>query len=331
LFPEWRVPERNPILPAALAVLAAMLMLQLPALERAEARRTAALQDLLQQQADAAAGEIQQEFHAPVGRVLSALDHSSLCAGRTDQAVEEFVGGLNRFPHLERFFLWLDSAGTTGRPALHSVERGHGTQTRYTTARRDPGSSANFSRFVRTLADEYALSPQPYVATERNVERRRYHIVIRLFRDARAPERCFALAGFLVDREALRAPLLQRLVAHRHDRVVPVGSIVGEFNLRVVDETSQALLGSFDPHQVAEARASFPLRFYPAHDSDSPVADDIPARKWTALVSTKRPRATRAAPAGEAQPPWRSVASIGLVATAVGLLVHNRSRFGRRH
>jgi signal transduction histidine kinase len=319
----------DPLLFVVLALFAAAVLvvhLQHQALLDGQRQRGVILRTMAEHHAEAAAREIQRTLEAPLFDTLSAVNHPLLRAGRHDLVAARYADGLQEYPQVDRFFLWIDSDDSGARGDILFFDRSSSERPSTGHLPRGFYRDTLMSSAIRSLAEEHAGAQRIYLASERTVAGRTYDIVVRLFWVDAGREEYFALLGFVVDHEAARSRMFEELYALRLGRLLAAGTGGPAFALQVLDQDHRVAFGAGDADHGLSARAEFPLRFYPRDVIEGRLASETPVRTWQVQV----------APVPEARHPlfasvtadgyWRSAGPVLLIVIALGLMVQSRRR-----
>ncbi len=324
-----RLRKSDPLLFVVAALLVAAVLvvyLQDRALRALHHQRGVILQSIAERSATAVAREIQHTLESPVFETLSAVNHPLLREGRLDLVAAHYADGLDRYPQVERFFLWTDGTNANAPGEVLFFDRSH----------RQPGPGPALAGFYRdtptgravhALAETHADAQRIYAAIEHTVGERRYHILIRLFWVDARRDRFFALLGFLIDLDSTRTTLFPSLYAQRLHRLTESASGSPSFSLQVLDETGQVVFGPPNDAPALAARAQFPLRFYPGDAIDGRLAVGTPVRTWTVQVAPEvvAEASLMASLLGEH---WVAGLPVLLIIVALGVIVQSRRRAG---
>jgi signal transduction histidine kinase len=319
--------KSDPLLFVVAALLAAAVLvvyLQDQALRTLRQQRGVILQSMAERHATAAAETIQRTLEAPLFDTLSAVNHPLLADGRLDLVAAHYAAGLERFPQVDRFFLWTDQTNARAPGEALIFDRAH-TVPRGAPAEAGFYRDQSLGRAIYRLAGQHAGSQRIYAAVEETLEGRPHHVVFRLFWVDARRDRHFALLGYLVDLEAVRTRLFRNL--YDRDLSASIASAGGspDFSLQVLDEQNRVVFGAAEPAPPLAGRASFPLRFYPGDDIDGRLAAETPLRLWTVQVAPTREAATPAVSAllgGY----WLAGLPVLLIVIALGFMMQSRRR-----
>lgn len=319
--------KSDPLLFVVVALLAAAVLvvyLQDQALRTLHQQRGVILQSIAERNATAVAREIQHTLENPVFETLSAVNHPLLREGRLDLVAAHYADGLDRYPQVERFFLWTDGTNANAPGEVLFFDRAH----------RRPGGGPALAGFYRdtatgrsvhALAEAHADAQRIYAAVEQTLGGRRYHILIRLFWVDARRDRFFALLGFLIDLESARTTLFPSLYEQRLRPLIESANGSPSFSLQVLDEAGHVVFGPLDTSPPLAARAQFPLRFYPGDAIDGRLAIETPVRTWTVQV----------APTGEDEGSllasllsdhWITGLPVLLIIVALGVILQSKRR-----
>lgn len=319
--------KSDPLLFVVATLLAAAVLvvyLQDQALRTLGQQRGLILQSMAERHAKVVAQNIQRMLEAPLFETLSAVNHPLLRDGHLDLVAAHYAADLERFPQIDRFFLWTDQTNVQMPDEALFFDRVHPAP---------PGSPvvAGFhreqplGRAIHTLAGRHAKSQLVFAAIEETLGGRAYHILLRIFWVDARRDRYFAVLGYLIDLEAVRSGLFADLY-QRHLRTL-IASEAGApgFSLQILDEHDGVVFGDANAAPPLAARASFPLRFYPGDIIEGRFAAITPDRFWNVQVAPLREAIT---------PPvmarlgayWLAGLPVFLIVIAVGFMVQSRRR-----
>lgn len=319
--------KSDPLLFVVAALLGAAVLvvyLQDHALRALQQQRGVILQTIAERNANAAAREIQRTLQAPVFETLTAVNHPLLREGRLDLVAAHYADGLDRYPQIDRFFLWTDATDAQAPGEVLFFDRSH-ARPRGGPALAGFFRDAPTGRAVHGLAVAHADAQRVYAAVEQAVGDRRYHILIRLFWvDARRSQ-FFALLGFLVDLETTRTTLFPSLYDQRLRGLTESTAGSPGFTLQVMDEASHVVFGPLDPSPPLAARAEFPLRFYPGDDIEGLLATETPLRVWSVQVAPRMEAGTSIV-STLLDGHWLTGLPVLLIFVALGVMVQSKRR-----
>jgi signal transduction histidine kinase len=310
---------------AALLVAAVLVVyLQDQALRTLHQQRGVILQAIAERNANAAAREIQHTLEAPVFETLSAVNHPLLREGRLDLVAAHYADGLDRYPQVERFFLWTDGTDADAPREVLFFDRSH-SRPRGGPALAGFYRDTAVGRAVHALAETHADAQRIYAAVEQTLGGRRYHILIRLFWVDARRDQFFALLGFLIDLEATRTTLFPSLYQQRLRGMTESAAGSPGFSLQVLDEANRVVFGPLNPTPPLAARAEFPLRFYPGDAIDGRLAIETPVRMWNVQVAPKMEEETPLM-ASLLDGYWLTGLPVLLIIVALGVIVQSKRR-----
>src|SRR5919109_2275597 len=198
---------------ATLGAAGLVLFLQHRAISALQSQTDVILGQISEQTAADVATELHRMLDGPVFDTLTAVNHPELRAGRLDLVAQQYERGLKTYPHVDRFFVWLDPEGQSEPPEVLFYSRPStplraGPSTPLTASNgfsRDPV----LGRAILDLAKQHGPTQQIYVAAEGLGADRRQQVLLRVFwNDARRVD-YFAVLGFVIDAATTR----QRLFA----------------------------------------------------------------------------------------------------------------------
>lgn len=255
--------------------------------------------------------EIRATLEGPVLDTLWSIGGSYgklrtlLQAGRVDLLEQQYAEGLEKYPQVERFFLWTagsDGVAPTGDvlfyggPAQHGSSNVHVTIPVHKAPERNARTSIdnmnldNFyrdpalGRVVADVAQQHMESRPIYVAAEGRVGTTTYAIFIRRLWSNAQYDPYFALCGFVVNLDTVRATLFQNLYRMRLGAILQPGEGSPLLAMRVLDDTGHQVFGPSRPLSTTAVSMPFALRFYPEH-ARTRMASTMPVPIWTLNVS----------------------------------------------
>lgn len=324
-----RLGGKDPIVFMSLALLCATVLviyLQQRAL-RALDRQTALItRKIAEEKAGHVLQSLQRTVDGPVYNTLASVKHPHLVDGRLDLVVPKFVAGLNEYPHVHRFFVWLrpdddddpDRVLFLGREA---VERAGGVGV-VGALRPDPATG----EVIRRTAHEYAKQQLIYGAYRMGVGAAESDVFLRIFYTDAARTSFFAVLGFTVELESTRRSLFPALVERELGATLASAGEAPAFSLRIHDEHGRLVYGPTGPLEANSVQRSFPLLFYPAENILPRMAASVPGRPWRLTITP----ISDALPLVSAYTRWQSNALLGLsvlmIFVALGFAVQARAR-----
>jgi signal transduction histidine kinase len=327
-----RLRRPDPVIFVIVALLCAAVLvvyLQHRALAALDRQTTVILQKVAEQTAERAALEIRRTFDGPVFDTLAGVNHPLLVAERLDLVAQAYRTGLERYPQLERFFVWTEG---TNRLVPEEVLFYGGPQASG-AGRALPGALSPFyrepdlGRRVRAAATRHAGAQRIYAAISERVGAAPCEVFLRLFYVDASRERIFAVLGFVVNLDAAHTRLFPEIHRRQLAKLLDPGDGSPPFEMRVVDEAGRAVYGpASDPHPVS-AQSTIALQFYPVDDIRTRMAAAPAPRQWTLVVSPRAQNVPAVTASTRAQGYWLSGLSVllMLVALAFALQSHQRS------
>ena len=267
---------------ATLCAAGLVLFLQHRAISALQSQTNVILGQISEQTAGDIATELHRVLDGPVFDTLTAVNHPELRAGRLDLVAQQYERGLESYPHVDRFFVWLDDAGESapedvlffGRSASTAHLAGGGFHS-------DPA----LGKALLDLARQHAPAQQIYVAAEGLGHDRRQQALLRLFwSDARRVD-YFAVQGFVIDAASARARLFDGLSAPAGQLQALLARRGGDIplQLRVRDEQGTVIYGDAEATGPV-GKLRFPMLFYPP-EIHSRLSAHLEPRMWTIEVN----------------------------------------------
>lgn len=332
-FSVGQPPRPAPLVIVVAALLTAAVLvvyLQHRALMTLDRQTGVILQKAAEQTAAAAAAEIRQVFEAPVFETLTAVNHPELRTGRLDLVTLQYAKGLAEYPQVQRFFVWTAETDRTvprevifyGRERSRAADASGGGAAGAPGFARDP----RLGRAIYAMAERYAPAQRIYAAVEHRDGDRVYHVFVRLFWEDARRDRYFAVLGFLVDLSEVRRRVFAELYRTRLRRLFEPDDGSPRFEMRVVDEAGRLVFAPRGPVPAIAARADFVLQFYPIDDIGSRMAAQVPARRWTVVVSPAPRDGSAAFASAATQGYWLSGLSVLLMLVALAFARQGQRR-----
>ncbi len=298
-----------------------VLFFQHRALTTLDSQTRVILRQISEQTAADVALEVHRAIDGPVFDTLTGVNHPELRAGRLDLVANEFAGGLQAYPQVDRFFLW--TSQTEARVPGEALFLGRDADPS-TLVDAAPGvrfaRDAALGRAIMELARRHAPEQHIYVASE-GVGPARRQALLRLFwTDARRVE-YFAVLGYVVDPAVSSRALFAAL------RDGSVGSLLQRrggdvpLSLRVLDDRGAVVFGDAAP-RAEVATVPMPMQFYPVDRIDSRLSSGVPASRWQLEISAS----PTGGMAGISRGYWPTVLSVVLMLVALGLTVQANRR-----
>ncbi|MGE0361743.1 MAG: sensor histidine kinase [Vicinamibacterales bacterium] len=308
---DWRP---QPLVLAIVATIGAAVLvfyLQQRAMTALQSQNEVIVRQLAEQTAADIAVELRRTLDGPIFDTLAAVNHPELRAGRLDLVAQQFARGLQAYPHVDRFFTWRAPEA----PGADADVLFYGRSGEFV---RDP----ELGRAVLALARQHAPTQQIYVAAE-GIGPDPREVFLRLFWTDAQRDEYFAVLGFVIEPVSMRERLFAGPQGRLFDSVLMRRGGDVPLQLRITDETGAVVYGRLPP-DVAPARLTFPMLFYPAEDIRSRLAAGVAARPWTIEVAAPA-FAIEFAGAGQRYWPLGLSMLLMLMALALTVQAHRRS------
>jgi signal transduction histidine kinase len=275
---------------ATLCAAGLVLFLQHRAISALQSQTNVILGQISEQTAGDIATELHRVLDGPVFDTLTAVNHPELRAGRLDLVAQQYERGLKSYPHVDRFFVWLDDAGESAPEDVLFFGRSASTaqRARPSTSLRASGgfhSDPALGQALLDLARQHAPAQQIYVAAEGLGQDGRQQALLRLFwSDARRVD-YFAVQGFVIDAASARARLFDGLSAPAGQLQALLARRGGDIplQLRVRDERGAVIYGDAEATGPV-GKLRFPMLFYPP-EIHSRLSAHLEPRMWTIEVN----------------------------------------------
>ncbi len=270
----------DPVIFVIVALLCAaglVVYLQHRAMQAFDRQTGLILQKVAQQTLTTAMQEIRRTFDGPVYDTLASVNHPYLVANRFDIVEREFDEGLETYPQVERFFVWRGVQELAHEDDVFFYDR-QDRQPAVGDTDADPLAAFTtdpaLARIVLKTARRHAKSQQIYAAVDEVVNGTPYEIFVRLFYTDASRKRYFALLGFVVNLETVRAHLFPALVSRQLASLLDTADGSPPFDLRVFDDHGTLVFGPSAPPPPSSAEATMSLKFYPVDNIRSRLAHD---------------------------------------------------------
>jgi len=308
-LPAFRRPHLA--ITATLIAAALVLYLQHRAISTLQSQTGVILRQMSEQTASDIAQRVRRTLEGPIFDTLTAVNHPDLRAGRLDLVARQYAEGLREYPHVDRFFAW-------------HTERDGAAPDKVLFYGRDGGFKPDpeFGKVIIALARQHAPTQHIYVAVENVGPERRHQLFLRLFWSDASRVDYFAVLGFVVDPEQVRARLFDALYDAQLARVLRQRGGDVPLQLQVIDDQGVRVYGP-EQSQALTGQARFSMLFYPADEIETRLAVGVPARRWTIRVSAASPGGGLT---GIGQTYWPTVLSVLLMLVAVAYTVQANRR-----
>jgi signal transduction histidine kinase len=312
------------VVAALLGAAALVVYLQHRALRALDHQATLFMQKVAQQALGEVSAEIRVTFDGPVFDVLTAVNHPHLVANRLDLVEREYCRGLDAYPQVERFFVWRGTEESADASEVLFYSRRASGSPNGESRRFEPDPA--MGQAVLASARRHARSQRIYALTGHSVGGAPYEIFVRIFYTDATRERFFAVLGFAVSLETVRASLFQQLEAGRLRPLLHPQDGTPQFEMAVVDESGRSLFGPPVPHPGVSASAPLAVRFYPEADIRSRMTSEVPGRTWTLHVIPHDPQAPALLASTRMQSYWLSGLPVLLILMALAFALQVRQR-----
>jgi signal transduction histidine kinase len=310
---------------ALLCAAALVVYLQQRAIRALDRQTTLIVQKVAEQTASEVLQNIRRTFDGPVFDTLASIKHPYLVEQRLDLVAPRFASGLAEYPHIDRFFVWLDAPPRSDHTEVLFLSRATTPATAgdpQGAFTRDPATAQLITETARRHAKEQMI----YGAFRARTASGESDIFLRIFYTDAARTRFFAVLGFVVNLESVRRDFFPAL-AERGMRDLLKSSPGGlAFDLSIHDEHGVLVYGSGSGGTGVSLARSVPLVFYPAEDIQPLMAANVPSRAWTLTVTQQE----TSAPGFATQTRWQryglSGLSVLLICVALGFALQARAR-----
>lgn len=312
----------DPVLLVALALLCAAVLViyfQRRALSTLDRQTSVILQTISEQTAEDVTEEIRAAIEGPAYDTLRANTLPDLYAGRLDLLLKSFGESLDRYPHVERLFVWNKDteARVPGEVLFFSSNEKH-NQDPWQALQRDP----QLGPLIFKGARELARQKLNYAAIEHRVGADTYDILLRhLWLDAERQD-YFMVTGFVVNVEQTATRLLPTLYQSRLAQRLHQTNGTPRLELQVRDSRERLIYSSGDVMAGIGASQVLALELYPRRIRPQ-LAGGFAASTWTVHVG---PSATAGSTLVQAQNYWLPGLSILLMLVAFMVAVRGQKR-----
>ena len=233
-----------------------------------------------------------------------------------NRVATELRQGLQRFPYIDRFFLWTDELPNHLADQVIFFRR---TDTRgsepFSTPRSYVHEGVSASREGREVfaATREINAKQSYVLIERDIDGADYQLVWRSFwQDWRASKGIYALVGYMVSLDRASDTIFPYLEATVLASALNPNPTLSRFELIVQDEQGAVVHG--DGRLLKYSCASVPLdfRFFPEPAFGRYLLTPLPPRMWTLTLSASSESSSQALTGL-----WPSVVAVLLILISV--------------
>lgn len=295
---HW-VPHRVLLIGATIALIAAALLvmyLQHQSAEQHRAQTAVIVKQVCEQSAAVVTAHLRKRFAGAVFDTIEGIGHPELLGYDLPRVARFFGQGLERYPYVDRFFMWSDSMPTALRDEVlfYRPPGSDGPESIRIAGSDGRSMGALYSKpglggTILTLAQNLAPVRYPFVVIEETVDGVPYQILIHyLWRDGRQQE-YFALLGYTVDLERLRRDLFGRALQSELPHVLNPDPLSPRLALTVHDERGQHIYGPEVADGAPFASSSVDMLFFPSDTLRPWLGAQPERRQWVLTVSAAAP------------------------------------------
>lgn len=301
-----------------------VLYFQYDALTALREQRRVILQQVSQQAATEVARQLRAALNGPVIDTINAFDPPELLETGLDGLGAHFATGLERYPQVDRFMVWLSptESGALGQVLFY------GRDSPFSSDPAAPATNAHgfftdprLGKDILDLIEKYVPAKKINVVSESVGPDKSSNVFLRLYFADSSRVDCFAALGYIVKPEMLREPLIATVRRQRVDALLRERGGDTPMQLRITDEQGRVVSG---PAAAAPDAGSvdFPMLFYPPVGS-SQHASVVAPKPWKIEVSAQPDESGLAAMILGYWPP---VTSVVLMLVALGLTLKAQRR-----
>ncbi len=294
----WRA-HRVLLLGATVALISAALLvmyLQRESAAQHRAQTEIIVKQVCEQSAAVVTEHLRKRFSGAVLDTIEGIGHPELLGYDLPRVARFFGQGLERYPYVDRFFLWSDSMPANLRdevlfyrspeesgPAAIQIAGLDGRQMGSLFSQ--PGMGPAVLQLARNLAP----ARYPFVVIEETLDGVRYQILIHyLWRDGRQKE-YFALLGYTVDLERQRRDLFAGALGAAVPKLLNPDPRSPRLVLTVHDERGQRVHGPEVAPGAPSATSTIDMLFFPGETLQPWLGTHTEPRKWALTVSAETP------------------------------------------
>ena len=254
------------------------------------------VKQVCEQSAAVVTEHLRKRFSGAVLDTIEGIGHPELLGYDLPRVARFFGQGLERYPYVDRFFLWSDSMPADMRDEVLFSARLKRLARRRSTSPASTGArwahcSRNraWARRLLQLARNLAPARYPFVVIEETLDGVRYQILIHyLWRDGRQKE-YFALLGYTVDLERQRRELFAGALGSTVPKLLNPDPRSPRLVLTVHDEHGQRVHGPEVAPGAPSATSTLDMLFFPGETLQPWLGTHAEPRKWTLTVSAETP------------------------------------------
>lgn len=293
------LPHRVLLGGATIALIAAALLvvyLQRQSAEQHRAQTTLVFRRVCEQSAAVVAEHLRKLFAGAVFETIEGIGHPELLAYDLPRVGRFFNAGLERYPYVDRFFVWSDGmpAGLRDEVLFYRPQGESGPEAVPIAGRdgRPIGalfSQPNLGRAIRRVGRNLAPTRYPFVVVEETVDGIQYQILIHyLWRDGNQQD-YFALLGYTVDLEKVRQRLFDEGLQSQLPAILNPDPRSPRLVLAVRDERGELIHGPPVTPDAPSATTGINMLFFPSETLRPWLGAQPGRREWSLTVSTPSP------------------------------------------
>lgn len=298
------IPHRVLLLGATLALITAAVLvtyLEHRSAEQHGEQTAVILRQVCEQSASVAATRLRELFAGATFDTIEGIGHPELLAYDLPRVGNFFTEGLERYPYVDRFFLWSEKIPTGLRDeVLFYMPTGHSGQGAIEISGTDGRSYGALvsdpvlGQTIRKIARHLTPVRRPFVIVEETVDGVPYQILIHyLWRDGRQTD-YFALLGYTVDLDRVRDRLFGGPFASELSKILNPDPRSPRLALTVADEGGEIIYGPRVAPGAVSATGTIDRLFFPSDTLGPWLGAQPERRQWVLTVSLALPLAAAA-------------------------------------
>ena len=290
-----RFPFRPLLLGAVGAlVVAAMLVVYLQRRSAEQQRQQTALivQQVCERTVTVLARDVRGVFDGAVLDIIEGIGHPEIKAYDLPRMAVFFNDGMERYPYVDRFFLWSERmpAKFRGKVLFYRpyLEPGIREMSVEGPDGRPLGAffgDAALSDEIGRLSELARASRRSFAVYERTVDGVPYQVVIHLLWDDAVREEYFGIIGYTVNLNRIRQDLFERLAAKHLSPMLRSVPPAPQLALTVWDERGQIIYGPPVDANQASASSQIQMLFFPNTSLRTWLAAHPQSPQWRVAVS----------------------------------------------
>lgn len=254
------------------------------------------LQQVCDRTAVVLAGRIRELFDGAVPDTIEGIGHPELRANDLTRFASFFSTGLDRYPYVDRFFIWNTKISNAVRDQVlfFAPRAGSGTAVVeiFGSNKAPLGSlvaDEALGRRIMELAREAAALRKSFAVVDTSVDGVKYQVILHTLFDDERRTSFFSVIGYTVNPRRVETQLFQKIAEAELRRAVNTNPRSPRLALTVFDDSRQPIWGPAVVAGVPSATVPIDMLFFPGEAFKSFLSVRPPPRIWYVTVSVASP------------------------------------------